>query len=44
MVKVLEWTRTTKRKADTVDGMQKEVEGKLERIRATASMELVRPA
>ena len=44
MVKVAEWTRTTKRKADAVDGMEKEVEGKLGRIPATASVELVGPA
>ena len=44
MVKVAEWTRTTKRKADAVDGMEKEVEGKLGRIPATASVELVQPA
>ncbi len=44
MVKVVELTRTTKRKADAVDGMEKEVEGKLGRIPATASVELVGPA
>ncbi len=44
IVKVAEWTRTTKRKADAVDGMEKQVEGKLGRIPSTASVELVRPA
>ncbi len=44
IVKVAELTRTTKRKADAVDGMEKQVEGKLGRIPSTASVELVRPA
>ncbi len=44
MVKVVEWTRTTKRKAVAVGGVEKEVEEKLGRVPATASVELVQPA